>query len=101
MGHIFQGTYSCIVQVNIKNLESYHWKKEFLNKQYSCTMSFLSVHSSNHPFKNPKKGEMIHSVQPPFLLGGGGGLNLQPNFQKGGGFDRTSTFGGGCWERGG
>ena len=43
---------------------------------------------------------MIHSVQPPFLLGGGG-LNLQPNFQKGGGFDRTSTFGGVAGKEGG
>ena len=34
-----------------------------------------------------------HSVHPPFLLGGG--LNLQPNFQKRmGGLDRTSTFSG-------
>ena len=33
--------------------------------------------------------------------GGGRGLNLQPNFQKSGGLDRTSTFRGGCWERGG
>ena len=38
-------------------------------------------------------------------VGGGGfggeGLSLQPNFKKGGGLDRTSTFTGGCWERGG
>ena len=34
---------------------------------------------------------------PPFLLGG---LNFQPNFQKGrGGLGRTSTFREGCWER--
>ena len=25
--------------------------------------------------------------------------NLQPNFQKGGGLDRTSTFRRGCWVR--
>ena len=38
----------------------------------------------------------------PPLSAGGGGLSLQPNFQKvGGGLDRTSTFRGGCWERGG
>ena len=30
-----------------------------------------------------------------------GGLNLLPNFQKGGGLDRTSVFRGDCWERGG
>ena len=48
---------------------------------------------------------LTHSVHPPppppsFLLGGG--VNLQPNFQKRGrtgGLDRTSTFRGGCWER--
>ena len=37
----------------------------------------------------------LNSVHlPPFLLGGGGGgLNLQPNFQKGGGgLDRTSIL---------
>ena len=35
--------------------------------------------------------------------GGGGGvvvLNFQPNLQKGGRLGRTSTFRGGCWERG-
>ena len=31
--------------------------------------------------------------------GGGWGLGVQPNFEKGG-LDRTSTFRGGCWERG-
>ena len=35
--------------------------------------------------------------RPPFLKIW---LSLQPNFQKGG-LDRTSTFRGGCWERGG
>ena len=43
-----------------------------------------------------------HSVHPPpppsFLLWG---LSLLPNFQKGGGLDRTSVFRAGCWERGG
>ena len=29
---------------------------------------------------------------PPDLRGGGGWLSLQPNFQKGGGLDRTFTF---------
>ena len=40
---------------------------------------------------------------PAVLLAGGeeAGLNLHPNFQKGGGLDRTSSFRGGCWERGG
>ena len=33
----------------------------------------------------------IHSVHLPFLKGGGGGLSLQPNFQKGGP-DKTPTF---------
>ena len=35
-----------------------------------------------------------HSVYPPISVGvgGGGGLNLQPNFQKRGKLDRTSTF---------
>ena len=33
--------------------------------------------------------------------GGGGGLNLQPNFQERGELDRTSTSRGGCLERGG
>ena len=33
----------------------------------------------------------FHSVQPPFLLGRKGGLNLLPNFHKGG-LDRTSIF---------
>ena len=40
---------------------------------------------------------------PPQLLSAGArgwGLSLQPNFQKGG-LDKTSTFKGGCWERGG
>ena len=35
---------------------------------------------------------------PSFLLWG---LSLLPNFQKGGGLDRTSVFRAGCWERGG
>ena len=45
----------------------------------------------------------MHIVCTP-LSAGGRGLNLQPNFQKGEGggrLDRTSTFRGGCWERGG
>ena len=33
----------------------------------------------------------IHSLHLPFLNGGGGGLSLQPNFQKGG-LDKTPTF---------
>ena len=37
-----------------------------------------------------------HNVQPLSA----GGLSLQPNFQKGG-LDRTSSFRGGWWERGG
>ena len=39
----------------------------------------------------------MHSLHPPFLLlgeVGEGGLNVQPNFQKGG-LDRISTFRGG------
>ena len=53
-------------------------------------------------------GEIIgskHSVHPltppPFCRDGGdggGGLNLLPNFEKGG-LDRTSTLRGGCWKR--
>ena len=41
----------------------------------------------------------IHSVHPPSFCRGGG---LSPNqiFKKGG-LDKTSTFRGGCWERGG
>ena len=31
---------------------------------------------------------------------GGGGVNLRPDFQKGGELDRTSVFRGGWWERG-
>ena len=42
----------------------------------------------------------IHSVHPP-LSAGEGGLDPQPNFQKGGGLDKISTFRGGYWERGG
>ena len=42
----------------------------------------------------------LHSVYPPFCRMGGGQLS-QPNFKKGGGLDRTSTFTGCCWERGG
>ena len=41
----------------------------------------------------------IHSVHPPSFCRGGG-LSPQPNFQKGG-LEKTSTFRGCCWERGG
>ena len=41
---------------------------------------------------------IVGTHPPPF--GGEGGLSLQPNVQKGGGLDRTSSFRGGCWERG-
>ena len=41
----------------------------------------------------------IVCTPPLFAGGGGGGLNLQPNFEKGG-LDRTPTFRGGCWEGG-
>ena len=44
---------------------------------------------------NVKSLHMVCSP-PPFLLGG---LNFQPNFQKGGGLGMTSTFREGCWER--
>ena len=40
-----------------------------------------------------------HSGHPP-LSAGGGGLASNQIFKKGG-LDRTSTFRGGCWERGG
>ena len=43
---------------------------------------------------------VMHSGHPPPFFFLQGGMSLQPNFQKGG-FDRTSTFRGGCWERGG
>ena len=45
----------------------------------------------------------IMCTPPPSLsvVVGRGGLNLHPNFQKEGALDRTSTFTGGCWERGG
>ena len=33
--------------------------------------------------------------------GGGGGVQPPTKFSKRGGLDRTSTSGGGCWERGG
>ena len=36
-----------------------------------------------------------HSGHPPPLSAGGGGLSLQPNFQKRGGLYRNSTFRGG------
>ena len=44
-----------------------------------------------------------HSVHPPPPFSpGGGGLNLQPNFQKGGGgLAGPQLLKGGCWERGG
>ena len=42
----------------------------------------------------------IVCTPPPFLQGGGE-LNIQPNFQKEGGLDKTSLLEGGCWERGG
>ena len=46
-----------------------------------------------------------HNVRFPPLswgVGGGGGGVKPPNFQKGGrGLDKTSTFRGDCWERGG
>ena len=41
-----------------------------------------------------------HSVQPPLSAGGGGGLSLQPNFQKGWGLTGLQLLEGGCWERG-
>ena len=37
---------------------------------------------------------------PPLSAWGGGGLNLQPNFQKGG-LTGPKLLEGGCWERGG
>ena len=42
-----------------------------------------------------------HSLHPPLFSVwgcGGGGVNVQPNFRKGGGLDRTSTFRGGLLE---
>ena len=37
----------------------------------------------------------------PTSLSAGEGLNLQPNFQKGGGLEWTPAFRGSYWERGG
>ena len=47
------------------------------------------------------RGWGTHSVHPPFLRGGGGGLSLQPNIQKGRGLTGPQVLEGGCWERGG
>ena len=44
---------------------------------------------------------MFHIVCTPPSLLGEGGLNLQPNFQKGGGLTGPQLLKGGCWERGG
>ena len=41
-----------------------------------------------------------HSVHPPRLSAGGGGLSLLPNFQKGG-LAGPPFLEGGCWKRGG
>ena len=45
----------------------------------------------------------ISTPAPPSFWGEGGGLNLQPNFQKEGGGCLTGSqfLVGGCWERGG
>ena len=54
------------------------------------------------PSKNQifKVLSQIHSVHPPPLSAGwGGGLASNQIFKKGG-LDKTSTFRGGCWERG-
>ena len=48
--------------------------------------------------KNHDHPLIVCTPPPPFLLWG---LSLLPNFEKGGGLDRTSVFRAGCWERGG
>ena len=47
--------------------------------------------------KNFRSGGIVCTPHPFYW---GGGLNLQPNFQKGGGLDRTQLLERGCWERG-
>ena len=66
----------------------------------TCLMDFLGKTCRS---KNGKHEQYHHSVHlPPFCRGGGGGLSLQPNFQKGGGgLIGPQLSEGGCWERGG
>ena len=60
-------------------------------------MTILNVHIIYIAFMYIYKKvetKIIVCTPPPFLLEGRGGVNLQPNFQKGGLY-RTSTFRGG------
>ena len=64
--------------LNVKQFRASHWR--FLKK--------LVLHSVHPP--------------PPFCWGGGeGGVNLLPNFQKGGSLTGPQFLEGVCWERGG
>ena len=68
-----------------------------VRKQYVAQVSLAS-----EPISHSVRLKSIIVCTPfPFLMRGWG-LNLQPNFQKKGDgvLGRTSTFRGGCWERG-
>ena len=63
-------------------------------------MTILNVHIIYIAFMYiyKKVETKIIVCTPPFLLEGRGGVNLQPNFQKGG-FTGPQLLEEGCWER--
>ena len=91
-------------QPQLSNQNRLHKRTEkiiwFLNMLSHCSLYYtLWKHEKSSGFLVFSGG--IHSVHPsPFLQGEA--LSLQLNFQKGeGGLGMTSTFTGGCWEKGG
>ena len=68
----------------------------FYTRRFLFSMAIKEI--SGMEYVNWGRGHSVHP--PPFLLGGG--LNLQPNFQKRmGGFTEPQLLVGSCWERGG
>ena len=66
------------------NKDKYKVAQRVLSFKKKIRLTIMNIHS---------KLLNNHSVHP--HLSAGEGFNLQPNFQKGGGLDRTSSFRGG------
>ena len=98
----------CITTEHKSNCDtSFSYIAHILPTSYFETFMFICIQNMNFIpnfflYVNTDIGNLLpwvlwHSVHPRFCWGG---LNLSPNFQKGG-LDRTSTLRGGCWKRGG